>query len=100
MKSAILCKYSYMKSGRFSPLMALKVQFKVQIWHLWLFVHKPSAGFKHNPLAFFSAYNDLFARFYNSFNGLYDLFWHQMTALMSFISPEKIILGVSVLAGL
>lgn len=84
----------------FHHLWHLKCNSKCKFDTLRLFIHKPPSAFKDNPLAALLAYNDFLARSNHSFNGFYNFSRHQMTALMSFISPLNIILGVSVLAGL
>ena len=62
---------------------------KFTIFTLLLFIDKPSAGLKDNPLALFLADDALFAASYDSFNGFDYFFRHQINALISLRVPFR-----------
>lgn len=75
------------------------MQFKVQIWHLPLFVDEPPSALKHNPLAMLFADDALFSTGDDSFNG-FDYFFRQVIdPPNSLCVPHKVMSGVAVEVG-
>lgn len=80
--------------------MALKVQFKVQKWHLGFFIHNASAVDEDNPLPLFLADDCLFATGNDVLHRVLHFIGNQIIALISFLSPFNRTIGVSVQLGL